>query len=354
MENTEKQNQGKYLPAAEVSLFCQQTAMILKSGIPLYDGIEVLYKSYQDTEYGEAFGRIYEGVRDGGTLYDGVTAAGFFPDYMVHMVQVGEMAGTLDNVLEDLGEYYEKESRIQTAVKNAVSYPLVLVAMMAVVVSILVIRVLPVFSDVFRSLGTELTGTAAVILSSGVFIGRAVLVLAAVMLLGALAVYAAWKGGGREKVMETASRVFPPVRRLLRKQSEQRFADVTAMVLSSGYSLENALELIPDLLPDKRNADKAVKCRESLHENGDFAAAVENAELFDPLHRKMIRVGVEAGQTDQVMRRISRICGTEAEEGIQTMVSWIEPALVGMLTLAIGGILLSVMLPLVSIMTSIG
>ena len=75
MDKMEKQKKGKGLPAAEVSLFCQQAAMILKSGIPLYDGIEVLYRNYKETEYGEAFGIIYEGVRSGGSLYEGVKAA---------------------------------------------------------------------------------------------------------------------------------------------------------------------------------------------------------------------------------------------------------------------------------------
>ena len=91
-----------------------------------------------------------------------------------------------------------------------------------------------------------------------------------------------------------------------------------------------------------------------MEENGDFAAAVERAGLFSPLYLKMIRVGAEAGRTDQVMERVAQIYENEVEEGIQGLVSWIEPVLVGVLTLVIGGILLSVMLPLVSIMASIG
>lgn len=349
----EKQKKNR-LPAVEVSLFCRQAAMILQSGIPLYDGIEVMYRNYKETEYGEAFRVIYEGVRSGGTLYEGVKAAGFFPDYMVNMVRVGEMAGKLDDVLESLGGYYEKEDRLRSAIKSAVVYPLVLVVMMAVVISILVIKVLPVFSEVFRSMGTGLTGTSAALLAGGVVIGRVVLVVVMAGLLGALALYLMWRTGGREKVLALGSRLLPPIRVLRQKQTAQRFAAVTSMVMASGYSLESALELIPDLLPDARNAKKARVCTAAMAQNGDFAAAVEQAELFSPLYLKMIRVGVEAGRTDQVLDRVARIYETEVEEGIQGLVSWIEPALVGILTLAIGGILLSVMLPLVSIMASIG
>lgn len=354
MKRTNTEGQNKSLPAAEVSVFCRQAAMMLKSGIPLYDGMEVLCRNYQDTVYHAVFERIYEGVQSGGTLYEGVQAAGCFPAYMVHMVQVGEMTGKLDDVLESLGDYYEKEGRLRTTIRNAVSYPLVLVLMMTVVIGILVIRVLPVFTDVFRSLGTELSGTAGAVLSSGVFLGRAVLVLVAVLLVLVAAVFFAWRLGKKEQILKICQTLCPPIRHLLEKQAAQRFASVVSMVLFSGYSLENALELLPDLMSDNQSAEKARRCQELLQENGDFPVALEQTGFFAPLHQKMIRVGVEAGRTDQVMEQVADIYEREVEEGIKGMVSWIEPALVGVLTLIIGGILLSVMLPLVSIMTSIG
>lgn len=348
-----KKKNTKSLPAAEVSLFCQQTAMILKAGIPLYDGMEVLYRNYKDTPYSGAFQKIYEGVRDGGSLYEGVKAADFFPKYMVHMIQVGETAGELDRVLEALADYYERESRMQAAIRSAVAYPLVLVALMTIVTAVLVIRVLPVFEEVFLSLGTGLVGTKAAVLSGSVVLGRVILAVAAVLMILVLLLFLIWKAGGKQVLLRMAQ-MFPAVRRLLDKQTAQRFADVIAMVMASGYNLEHALELIPDLLPDKRNIKKAKKCQALMAQDNDFPAAVEAAGIFAPLHQRMIRVGVEAGQTDRVMERIAGIYGIEVDEGIHNLVSWIEPALVAVLTLLIGGILLSVMLPLVSIMMSIG
>lgn len=327
--------------------------MILKAGIPLYDGMEVLYRNYKETPYAGAFQKIYEGVRDGGTLYEGVKAAGFFPKYMVHMIQVGETSGELDHVLESLADYYERESRMQASIRSAITYPLILIVLMTVVIAVLVIRVLPVFTEVFLSLGTGLVGTEAAVLSGGIAAGRIVLAVTAGLLAFVLLLALIWRAGGKQMLLR-ASQMLPPVRRLLDKQTAQRFAEVTAMVMASGYHLEHALELIPDLLPDNRNIRKAKKCLALMEQNGDFAAAVEQVGIFEPLHQKMIRVGVEAGQTDQVMERISGIYEMEVDEGIHRLVSWIEPALVAVLTLMIGGILLSVMLPLVSIMMSIG
>lgn len=348
-----KEKKTKDLPSVEVSLFCQQAAMILKAGIPLYDGMEVLYQNYKDTPYSAAFQKIYEGVRDGGSLYEGVKAAGFFPKYMVHMIRAGETSGELDQVLESLGDYYDRESRMQAAIRSAVAYPLVLVIIMTAVTAVLVLKVLPVFTEVFLSLGTGLGGTEGAVLSGGMVLGRIVLAAAAVLLILTLVLFFIWRTGGKQMLLN-AVRMLPPVRRILDKQTAQRFADVIAMVLNSGYPLEHALELIPDLLPDKRNIRKVENCRELVEKDGDFAAAIEKTKIFEPLHQKMIRVGVEAGQTDRVMERMAGIYGMEVDEGIHRMVSWIEPALVAVLTLIIGGILLSVMLPLVSIMMSIG
>ena len=191
----------KSLPAVEVSLFCQQAAMILKAGIPLYDGMEVLYESYKDTAYGGAFQKIYEGVRDGGSLYEGVKAAGFFPKYMVHMVHVGETAGELDRVLESLGDYYDRESRMQAAIRSAVAYPMVLVILMTAVIAVLVLKVLPIFTEVFLSLGTGLAGTEGAVLSGSAALGRIVLIAAAVLLLLMLAVFLIWCAGKRQMLL---------------------------------------------------------------------------------------------------------------------------------------------------------
>ncbi len=346
--------QKKELPSMEVSLFCQQTVMILQSGIPLYDGMEVLYRNYEKTEYGAVFEGICAHVREGGSLHEGLKQSELFPDYMCYMVQVGEMTGKLEEVLEALGSYYEREDKIQNSVRSAVLYPLVLTVMMAVVIAILVIRILPVFSQVFQSLGTDLSGMAGTLLSGGVLLGRAVLVVVGVLLAAALVLYLLWSFGGRDVLLRMAGSICLPVRRLMEKQAAHRFASVVSMVLASGYHLEHALELIPDLLPDERNKEKARRCRKAMEESGDFPLALEEAGIFAPLHMKMIQVGTETGQTGQVMSRLSSIYENQVDEGIQNLVSWIEPALVAVLTLVIGGILLSVMLPLVSIMTSIG
>ena len=347
-----EQTRAKQLPAMEVSLFCSQAAMILGSGIPLYDDMEVLKNSYEDTPYAPQMDAVYESVHRGDKLYEALEGAGGFPEYMVQMARTGEMTGNLDTVLSQLALYYEKEARLREEVRSAVTYPLVLVVMLAVVIGILVVRVLPIFASVFRSLGAGLSGASGAVLSGGMVLGRAMLVLVALLLVGVLAVFLAWRGGKQRQLLDAAGRAVPRIGRLRRQQAAQRFCAVIAMVLSSGYGLEDALGLLPELLAGGPGEAAAKKCKERLAETGDFGQAVQGIGLFEPLHEKMIAVGVSTGQTDQVLTQLDGIYGREVETGIQELAAGIEPALVAALTIIIGGILLSVMLPLAGIMSS--
>lgn len=344
----------KTLPAIETAAFCRQTAMILRSGIFLYDGMEVLCRSYKDTPYGEMFERIFHGVRDGGTLYEGLSSAGIFPEYMVQMVRAGEMTGRLEPVLEKLADYYEKEDRLRSAVRSALVYPLVLTGMLAAVIGILVVKVLPVFAQVFRSLGAGEGGASGAALSMGAALGWIMLTAVALLFAAAIALALVWRLGGREKVLLLAEKLSPQVRSLIKKQSAQRFSQVISMVLASGYGIDSGLDMLPDIMGGDRVSSKLSRCRELMRDSGDFAGAVESLELFDPLHERMIRVGVETGHTDQVLSGMAELYEQEVTEGIEALAAGIEPMLVAVLTVVIGGILLAVMLPLAGILTTLG
>lgn len=340
------------LPAMEVSLFCSQAAMILASDVPLHEGMEVLAGSYADTPYSGSIKTVYEAVDAGSTLYEGLEQAGAFPDYMMQMVRVSEKTGDLDTVLGWLAVYYEKESRLREDVRSAVTYPLVLVAMLAVVIGILVLRVLPIFASVFRGLGGGVSGAAGAVLSGGVVLGRVMLVLVALLLVAVLGVFLAWRAGKQRQVLDAAAKLVPRIDRLRRQQAAQRFCSVMAMVLASDCGMDEALELLPGLLQGGPGEAAAETFRQRIAEEGDIGRAVRGLGLFEPLHEKMIGVGAGTGQTDQVFSKLADLYDHEVEAGIQGLTASIEPALVAALTVIIGGILLSVMLPLAGIMSS--
>ena len=340
------------LSADEISSFCGQIALILQAGIPLYDGMETLVDSCEDKKAKEAFKQLADKVIETGMLYEAVRDAGFFPQYMVNMIHIGEEAGKLDEVLRSLSIYYEREARIRKSIKSAISYPILLILMMAAVVTLLVTNVMPVFEKVFKNMGTDISQTGKSIMNVGLAIGNVAFVIIAIVLVVIIAVCIAVKLGAGESLKRLSFKL-PLLRGLSKRMSAGRFASVLSMMISSGYSLEKALEMAPGIVTDTTAREKIKKCDELLKEGKSFPEALESIEMFDGIHNRMISVGFKAGQLDAVMDKMTKVYEEEVDDSIERLLSFIEPTLVAILSIIIGGILVSVMLPLTSIMSSL-
>ncbi len=349
----ENKKKRKLLPAGETATFCRQMSLIMDAGIPVYDGIESLVESCEDEKSRKAFETLSETVKETGSLYKAVEAAGYFPDYMVNMINIGEETGKLDDVLKSLAIYYDREERTKKTIKSAVSYPILLVCMMAVVILALVTKIMPIFEDIFKSLGTNMSETGANIMNIGLAVGNVSLVIIAVILVIIVAAAVLSKLGKSATLLKTAS-VIPGVKSLNKKISSGRFASVIGMMLSSGYSLEKALEMAPAIVSDTSVKEKIEKCGKLVADGTSFPEALGKIGLFSKMQSRIISVGFKAGQLDSVMLKVSEAYEEEVNDGIEKTVGYIEPCLVGILSLVIGGILISVMLPLASIMSSIG
>lgn len=344
----------KTLPPDETALFCEQVAMVLKAGIPLGDGMETLARSYADSRYGARFEQMHMSLERRGTLSAALQDAGIFPSYMLAMTRIGERSGKLDEVMASLANYYQWEAQIKTSVKNAILYPSVLVMMLAVVIAILVISVIPVFQRVFDSLGLAAGSPASAAMQIGVGVGKGMLILVGVFALALISVGILLRTGRRESVLALLSGILPPVRRVNARLSTARYASALSMMLAAGYPVEDAIRLAPSVVTDEKHRRQAERAQDELLAGGSFAQAAEKSGLFDPMHEKMIRFGAAAGKLDAVMEKLSGVYMSEADDAIHNVIAMIEPTLVAVLSIVIGGILLSVMLPLLSVLSAVG
>ena len=148
---------------------------------------------------------------------------------------------------------------------------------------------------------------------------------------------------------ENGDVLFEPVN----TESHRDEASVLAMMLSSGFPLEQALEMVPLVLPDAEAAGEIAKIREKMGEGVSFSDALTGSAMFDEIHRQMLRMGIAAGREDQVMSKIAQTYEQQVEESISGLVSIIEPTMVAALSIVIGAVLLSVMMPMAGIISSI-
>ena len=344
----------KTLPPDETALFCEQVAMVLKAGIPLGDGMETLSRSYAGSRYGAKFESMRVALERQGSFSEALTETGIFPGYLLAMTRIGERSGKLDDVMVSLANYYQWESQIKASVKSAILYPSVLVMMLAVVIAILVISVIPVFQRVFDSLGLAAGSPASAAMQIGVDVGKGMLILVGVFAVVLAVVGILLRTSRRESVLALLSKIIPSVRRVNARLSTARYASALSMMLAAGYPVEDAMRLAPSVVTDGKHRRQAEVAEKELLGGANFADAEEKSGLFDPMHEKMIHFGAAAGKLDTVMEKLSGIYMSEADDAIHNVIAMIEPTLVAVLSIVIGGILLSVMLPLLSVLSAVG
>ena len=165
------------LTPIELSGFCSEIALMLGAGMPLYAGMEALEKTYEQDAHADLYHKVSETLTQTGSLRDALEETHAFPTYLVEMCGIGERTGHLEDVMQGLSAYYERESRIRQAVRSAVTYPLVLSVMMVLILMVLILKVMPVFRRVLGSMGVAMTATGSMMMNVGTVIGWVVLAL---------------------------------------------------------------------------------------------------------------------------------------------------------------------------------
>jgi len=343
----------KQIDHNELSSFCAQTALILEAGLPLFDGLETLAETNRQSPYADMYAAAASQVTAGATLFEALETDLRWPEYMREMVGVGERTGQLEQVMRSLETFYAREERIRTSVKSAATYPLTLGAMLAVIVLIMLWKVLPVFNEVLASMGMSKDGTGGVMLRLGTILGWIVLALVVAALIAALVIALLLRTKHAGAVRQTLLHIFRPAGKLARSLGASRVAGVLSMMLSSGFTTREALERTDSVLDaDSEIRQKVKRILGKMDEGKMFVDAVEEEELFDPVYTRMIRMGATTAREDQVFAKIAQASEEQAEEEIGRLISIIEPTLVAVLTVVIGAVLLSVMLPMAGMLSS--
>ena len=334
----------------EAASFCSQMAMILKSGISSLEGVSIMLEDAKDADEKELLTQIYDSLMQTGMFYDSLEETGVFPGYLLQMVQIGEQTGRLDEVMNSLAEYYEKESNLAQTIKNAITYPLIMIVMMILVILVLVTKVMPVFNQVFQQLGSEMTGVSRAILGMGEFMNRYAFVFIAIFVaIVAGAVYLVKSARG-QKFFRTLANRFTATRALSERIAAYRFSSGMALTLSSGLTPEECLNLTSGLIEQEGFQGKLEKCRKEVADGEDLCDSLLENGIFSGVYARMAAIGSRTGFLDEVMRQIAGQYEDDIDTRIAGMIATIEPTLVIILSVIVGIILLSVMLPLMGIM----
>lgn len=337
----------------EISLFCEQVHMMLSSGLALYEGIDALSRSYQGTENERTYQLLSEEVSRTGLLSEAFKSDAGWPVYLIEMTRVGETTGALEEIMKNLAVHYEREARIREAVKSAVVYPMVLGSMVLVIVCVMLMMVLPMFKNVLSSMGVAFTNAGSGLINVGVALGWAVLAVVGLGILGAITAVVLMKTPLRSKVTGILFAVFAPLKKVARRLDAARIAMVLSMSFSGGFPMDEGIRMASSVAAEENTSGLLKRMKTSMEGGTAFADAMAETGLYDPIYIGMLKTGADVGKTDGVLSKIASEYDRQAEKGISSIVSVIEPTLVAALAIAVGAMLLSVMLPMAGVLVGI-
>lgn len=343
----------KPLTNIELSSFCGQIALILRSGISSMEGLTIMLQDATSKEEITILDALLGNIQRTGSFYEALKSVEIYPPYMLHMVQIGEETGTLDEVMESLKSHYEREDSINKSIRNSITYPMVMTAMMAVVIVILLVKVMPIFNQVFVQLGTEMTGFSRALMNLGTIISHySIALIAILVLIAAFFFYGFYTESGKKKLFVIGYKL--KFTRIIYEQlAACRFASGMALTLSSGLNPERSLELVNALNDDPIFQKKIDLCLHRVDKGEDLARALFKSGMFTGIYARMASIGSKTGSMDQVMEQIADLYQSDIDNRMNNILAVLEPTLVIALSLIVGVILLSVMLPLMGIMSSI-
>lgn len=335
----------------ELFQFCEQFSIILRSGMSAIEGLAILNDDSQTERGKEILTFLYKDMEESGSLAHAMEQSGAFPASAAAYVRTGEETGCLDEVMKGLSAFYAKEIQITDQIQSAVAYPLVMLGMMTAVIVILLVKVLPVFRQVFRQLGLEMSGISGALLGIVETLSRystAFLVLLAAMI--GFILFLVLHPKGQELIRKIVCR-FPGMKEIPVNLDYSRLCQCISLGIRSGLSPELCVELAGAVVSQTETREKLASIQKQLAEGYGFTEAITESGLFKAMELRLISLGFQAGASDEVMEKLAEQYEEKSTDSVSHIVSILEPTIVIVLSILVGLVLLSVMMPLLGLLS---
>lgn len=345
---------NKLLSNEELAAFCSQLAILYHAAITPLESMRILLSDSKDPGTKALLNSIHDSISGGSTLAEALNQTKVFPDYVINTVRLGEESGSTEEILSSLAEYYEREVDIHENVKNAIAYPIVMIFMMLLVILVLITKVLPIFNQVFVSLGAEMSGFASSLLHVGNNLNKYSIGIIGFIVLSVILYFIFSKTQWGQKLGKKILCKFFLTKSFYEDVATEQFASGMLLVLRAGLDTYKGLDMVNELVEHDGISRKIDICKEEIMKQESFPDAIKKAGFFSNLDNRLVDIGFRSGQSEEAMRRIADEYEKTSKKKISSIISVIEPTLVIILSVIVGLILLSVILPLMGVMSSIG
>ena len=337
-----------------LSVFFEEIATLLHAGIGMGDGLYMLYNDDDGAASRGLLKALYDATEGGAALSEAAAQCGVFPEYAVSMLRLGERTGRMEEISRALSAYYDGRDRLHRNLRDAIAYPVLLLVLMGAVLVLLVTRVLPVFENVFAQLGAQMSPLATTLMHAGQAVsGAALYILGAVAVLAVVAAAVYLVPAWHSRFAHFWQRNFGG-RGIAGERAAADFAAAMAASMAGGLDAEESLELAGQVSGSSRQmAARLAACKAALDGGETLEHALSESGIFSRRDSRLLTLGIRAGSGDSVMHSIAVHAREEAETKTEEALAMAEPAIVIVLSVLVGAVLLSVMLPLLGVLSVI-
>ncbi len=340
---------------ADTILFCRQFSTMIDSGLPIVQCLDILYSQQENKTFKKMLKKIKESVEGGETLADSLKKyPKNFDDLFVNMIEAGETGGILDTVLRRLSTYMEKAAKLKAKIKGAMTYPIVTLIIAALVVAIIMVFVIPVFEDMFKGMGGALPLPTQIVVNMSRFIKSNVLYIIGLIVFIIFALKKFYKSKKGEELIDDLSLNLPVMGMLLRKGAVAKFTRTMSTMLTSGVSILDALNIVAKTAGNKTIEAALYEVRSNISEGRTMADPLAESGVFPPMVCQMIAVGETTGAMDEMLKKIADFYDDEVDQAVANMTALIEPFMLVFLGVVIGGLVVSMYLPIFKMAAALG
>lgn len=339
--------QSKKIKLKDISLFCKQMSVMLNSGIPLNNAVDILEQQTDAKNLKASLKVISKSLKEGSQLSKAMLdQEGMFPDLLIRMVQAGEKTGKLDEVLEKMSEHYTKELKTSRQIQGAMIYPAVLAFLAVAAVLALLYVVIPSFSGIFEQSGMAMPLPTRIVLAASNFVRSSWYILFGVtgILVFLFLRYRSTEAGRYQ--LDRLKLNLPVIKGPMQKIVTARFASTLAILTSAGIPLVEAIESAAATTNNAVVIEKMKIANEGLQKGERLTGMITSTGLFPPMMLSMVKIGEESGSLESMLVKTSDYYEEELETAIKQLLSLLEPAMIIVMGVIIGGIVASVMLPM--------
>lgn len=339
---------GKKIKSADVAVFSRQLATMLKNGIPLINSLSIVKNGLQNPKMKEVVANIEEDVA-GGTPFNQALKKypEQFDDLYVNLVAVGEDSGSLDNILHSMANYLEKSESIKKKIKKALSYPIGVIVISFIVTLILMIKVVPSFENMFESFGGELPAPTRAVIAMSEFTQNYYMYMIIGIIASIFIIKRVLKTNKKlKRKIEYKITGAPIFGNIIVKSSIARFARTLSTTFSSGIPMVQGLTSAAPACGNAKYIDAVFTIRDDVESGVGLGFSMEESGVFPDVIVQMVSIGEETGALDSMLDKSAEYFEDEVDAAVDSLTSMIEPLIMSILGILIGGIIIAMYLPI--------